>query len=378
MTGRLLALAAGTFALGVDAFVTAGLVGPIARDLDVTPAAAGQLVTVFALCFAVLSPVLAALTGRFARRPVLLAALAVFTAGNVVTALAPAYAAVLASRAIAAAGAALYAPSAVATGAALAAPERRGRAMATVVAGLTVATALGVPAGSWLGGAAGWRAVLWLVAGLGAAAFAGVALLVPDVRLPAGGGLRERFAPLADRRVAASFALVVLLFGGFYVLYTYLGPLLAPATGGSQGRLAVALWLFGTVSIAANLAGGRLADSREPQRTRLLALAGFVAVVALAPLARHGYPAALMWTAAFGVPGWLMYASHLRLLTALVPDATPLLVGLNSSAQYFGMGLGGAAGGLVLDGPGPAALGWTAAVLALGALLLARPATRTG
>ncbi|MQY04727.1 MFS transporter [Actinomadura macrotermitis] len=368
MRSRLLALAAGTFAIGVDAFVTAGLVAPVARDLDVSPSAAGQLVTVFALSYAVLSPVLAAATARFSRRPVLLAALALFVLGNVATALAPSYPLVLATRVVAAAGASMYTPNAAAVAAALAPPERRGRAMAAVMAGLTVANAIGVPLGTWVGGALGWRATLWLVAGLGAAALAGVALVVPDLRLPVPDGLRRRFAPLADRRVAAMLGLIMLLFAGFYALYTYLGPVLAPATGGDGGRLAVALWVFGTVSIGANLVGGRLADGLHPDRVRIGALAAFAVVVALVPLVRDDYAVTLLWAAVFGVPSWLQYATHLRLLVELAPGATPLLMGLNASAQYVGMGLGGALGGIALGAWGPASLGWPAAALVLGAL----------
>ncbi|MER7365663.1 MFS transporter, partial [Nonomuraea wenchangensis] len=147
MSARLYPLAVGNFALGTGMFVTAGLLPPISADLGVSRSAAGQLMTVFALAYAVLSPLLAALTARMPRRRLLLLAMGVFVAGNVLTALAPTYALVLATRVIAAAGAAMFTPTASGVANALSTPERRGRALALVMGGLSVSSAIGVPLG---------------------------------------------------------------------------------------------------------------------------------------------------------------------------------------------------------------------------------------
>ncbi|MDC7337413.1 MFS transporter [Streptomyces lydicus] len=142
---RLLLLALGTFAVGTDSMVMAGILGLVARDLDVSVPAAGQIVTVFALSYAVLAPVLATAAARWPRRRLLLTALTVFTVANALSAVAPTYPILLATRVLAAAGAALYTPTANAVATTLVPPERRGRALATVLGGMTVATALGVP-----------------------------------------------------------------------------------------------------------------------------------------------------------------------------------------------------------------------------------------
>ncbi|MER7081185.1 MFS transporter, partial [Saccharopolyspora kobensis] len=167
---RVAVLALGTFAVGTDAFVVAGVLPEIAADLDVGIAQAGQLVTVFAIAYAVLSPVLATLTGAWPRRAVLLTALAVFVLGNIATALAPSYATVLATRVLAAAGASMFTPIAGAAAASLAPEGQRARAISLVVLGLTVSTALGVPLGTLLGSVTSWRGTMWFVAALGAAA----------------------------------------------------------------------------------------------------------------------------------------------------------------------------------------------------------------
>ncbi|NUS87481.1 MAG: MFS transporter, partial [Streptomyces sp.] len=177
---RLLLLALGTFAVGTDSMVMAGILGLISRDLDVSVPTAGQMVTVFALAYALLAPVLATLTARWPRRQLLLTALTVFTAANALSALAPTYPLLLATRVLAAAGAALYTPTANAVATSLVPPERRGRALATVLGGMTVATALGVPLGTWIG-RTDWRLTMWLVVALGAAALAGQALLLREL-----------------------------------------------------------------------------------------------------------------------------------------------------------------------------------------------------
>ncbi|WP_345394908.1 MFS transporter [Nonomuraea salmonea] len=251
MRSRLYPLAAGNFAIGTGTFVTAGLLAPISADLGVSRPAAGQLMTVFALAYAVLSPVLAALTARMSRRTLLLLAMVVFVAGNVLTALAPTYALVLITRVVAAAGAAMFTPTSSAVANALSAPERRGRALALVMGGLSVSSAIGVPLGTWLGEAVSWRATLWLVAGLGVLGLAGVATLVPELRLPASGRLRERFEPLRDRRVPAVMVTQLLLFAAGFTAYTYIGSLF-------DLPLAALLWAWGgwAASWATCWAGG--------------------------------------------------------------------------------------------------------------------------
>jgi len=159
-------LATGTFAVGTDAFVVTGFLPEMARTLDVSPQAAGQSVTVFAVAYAVLSPVLATLTARVPRRVLLVCALVVLGLANIGSALAPSYGVLVATRVLAAFGAASYTPNAGAAAAALVRPAQRARALAIVLGGLTAATAVGVPLGNLAERAVDWRSVLGLVAAL--------------------------------------------------------------------------------------------------------------------------------------------------------------------------------------------------------------------
>jgi predicted MFS family arabinose efflux permease len=359
---RLYTLALGNFGVGTGMFVTAGLLAPISRDLHVSPAAAGQLMTVFALAYAVLSPLLAALTSRLSRRRVLLIALGVFVAGNALTALAPTYPLVMMTRVIAAAGAAMFTPTASGVANALTSPERRGRALALVMGGLTVSSALGVPLGTWLGAESGWRATIWLVTGLGVLGFAGVAAVVPDVRIAGVGGLRERLAPLGDRRVLAVLVSQLLMFSAVFTAYTYIGSLF-------DLPLPAVLWAWGLGGIVGNQLGGRFTDTYGPRRMVLIGLAASTVLMGLIPVANLALAVALVWAFVWGALGWLTAPAQQYRTVAAVPGNVPIGLGLLASAQYFGLFLAGIAGGVALDGYGRAGVVVLSAGLGLVALV---------
>jgi predicted MFS family arabinose efflux permease len=342
MTSRLYPLAVGNFAIGTGMFVTAGLLPPISKDLGISSSAAGQLMTVFALAYALLSPVLAALTARLSRRTLLLVALGVFVLGNVLTALAPTYPLVMATRVVAAAGAAMFTPTASGVANALTEPERRGRALALVMGGMTVANAIGVPLGTWLGSVSGWRSTLWLVAGLGVVGFAWVATVVPVVKIPTSGRLRERLAPLGDRQVQAVLVTQLLLFAAGFTAYTYIGSLI-------DLPLPAVLWAWGIGGIVGNQLGGRFTDLYGPRRMVLLALGASTVFLALIPVANLALPVALVWAFLWGALGWLVAPAQQFRTVSVVPGNVPIGLGLLSSAQYVGLFLAGLAGGATLD-----------------------------
>src|SRR3712207_5255921 len=260
MYRRLIVLALGTFATGTGGFVIAGILPLISGSFGVGVATAGQLVTAIAIAYAVGSPVLAAATGRWPRRVLLAASLAVFAVGSVATALAPTFGLALGGRVVAAIGAALFTPTASAVAAPLVAPEQRGRALAIVVGGLSVGSALAVPIGTALGAATGWRATIWFVAVLGAVAALGIFALLPAVPTPPAVGLRRRLAPLGDRGVAAVLLTTLLAMAGGYTVYTYVSLVYDRATGGNGTTLAVLLFAFGVGGIVGNLGASSLTD----------------------------------------------------------------------------------------------------------------------
>ncbi|MFK8848224.1 MFS transporter [Streptomyces sp. Ac-502] len=364
-------LAAGTFVVGTDAFVIAGVLPGIAADLHVGLGAAGQLVTVFAVAYAVLSPLLAALTARWSRRTVLITALVVFALGNAATALAPGYPAALAARVVAAAGAALYAPNASATAAALAGEAARGRAFALVNTGLTSALILGAPLGTAIGGAYGWRSTMWLVTVLPLLVVPLLAARLPRIHTDTPRGLRRRFAPLADRGVLYMLVVTVVVFVGIYIPFEYLsavyGPVLGPDGGGPT---AVLLLVFGITGTAGNLVAGHLADRFGPRRVVLGAALALTVIFGLVPLSREWLPAALI---AVAVSGWVSFSvttPQQHRIAALAPQAQSVVVSLNAAALYLAVSLAGGLGGIGLETVGATRLPWLAAGFTLVAAVL--------
>lgn len=365
-------LAFGTFAVGTDAFVIAGLLPDISHSLSVSVAAAGQLVSVFSFAYAVLSPVLAALTGGWSRRTALVTALLVFAVGNVATALMPSYPLVLAARVLAAAGAAMFTPNAGATAAAIAGEQRRGQAIAVVTVGLTSSLVLGAPLGTAIGNAWGWRATMWLIAALAVVVVPIIALRLPPIRLAGASSLRQRFAPLADNRVVRVLAGTLLAFIGIYLPLTYISSVFAPALGGDNNRVALLLLAYGLAGTVGNLIAGKLADRYGPQRVVITAtLALTVVFLVMVPI-RSVFAAAIPVVALSGIASWSVTAPQQHRVIALSPaGAGPLVLSLNAAVLYLAISLSGVIGAIGLDLLGSAVtLPMIAAVFVLAAAVL--------
>jgi predicted MFS family arabinose efflux permease len=374
LISQLLPLSTALFAVGTDGFVIAGLLPQIAADLGVGVSAAGQLVTAFALAFAVSAPVLGAMTSGMDRRSALLLALAVFVVGNLATAVGTTYGIVLTARVITAVGAGLIGSAAFSAAAAIAPEERRGRALAFVMGGLTLAIAFGLPAGTLIGGA-DWRLTLWVVAGLGVIAALGAAVALPAISLPAD-SLRARLAPLRDGWVFAVLAVTVLTLAGTHVLYTYISPALEAATGGSTTALTVVLLAWGVGNMIGNTVAGRLADRYPPARVVSSGLAAAAVLLALSPLLVGRLVPAIVWAVAWGVCVSLPVVPQQSRFVAHAPAASAVLLGLNNSAIYLGVALGGALGGLLQEQLTPGRLGLVAAAVSVAGLLINLATTR--
>jgi len=374
-------LALGSFAVGTDAFVIAGILPRVADDLKVSQAIAGQLVTVFALAYAIGAPVLVTASGRVARRRLLVGALVAFTAANLLAASAPSYSVLFLARIAAALGAALFTGPAAAVAAGLVPQEFRGRALAVVTGGITVATALGVPLGTLIGQTLNWRATFLLIVIFGAVATLGLQRALPAVPAAPTVGLRERITIAARPSVLAALSVILLAFTGGFTVYTYVAPVLQQAASISHATLSAVLLVFGLAAVAGNIVGGQATDRYGAQRTLTGGLAGLAAalaalglVAALAPQPRMLAAAlATVAVAAWATAGWTITPAQQHRLISFAPQAPPVALSLNASAMYAGIALGGAIGGLVLSYASLTVLPWIGsgfALTSLGLLLL--------
>jgi len=379
MSARTYLLAAGAFTVGTSGYILSGLLPAVSRELDVSLSTAGQLLTVFALSYAVAAPVLAALTGRWNRRQLLVVALVVSAIGNVLSALAPNYPLLLVARVISALGAAAYTPAATLVATALTTPEHRGRAVATVFGGLTFSLIIGVPAGSLLGGSIGYQGVFAAVGALSLVAAVIVRLGVPQVAAPPVVTIRERFAVAADRRVLPVLGMTVLACLAAFGVFTYISPLLA-ATAGIHGTvISLLLFAYGVGGAVGNSLGGRLTDRFGSQRLLVVIFAVFITVLVTLPLTATTTITAGIALFVWGLFTWSVNPPIQNWLIELAPTNSGLLLSLNASAIYLGVGISGVFGGLIIDNVGITLLPPIAGVLALaafGLLLHARRATR--
>ena len=365
-------LALGNFAVGTSALVVAGVLGLVAGDLHVGLGAAGAVVTAYSLTYALSAVLLGGLTGHVPRKTLLLLALALFAVGNLGAALAPTFSLLLLARVVSAIGASLFTPVAASVAAALAPPALRGRALALVFVGIPIATVLGVPLGTWIGGALGWRAAFWLVVALSAVALMGVAALVRPVTVARP---TAHWSHLLRRPALRSALLVMLLlYVGQFAVYPYLAPVLRQFTGLSSVGVTLLLLVFGAAGLLGNALGGRLTDVWSGPRTLLLGLFLTAAALLLFPLLiGHVWGAALALTA-WGVGTLATNPPQQSRVVELAPEGPGVALALNAGALYLGQALGSSLGGLFagthLLWLGP--LGGAAVLLA--ALLALRPA----
>lgn len=375
----LAALFIATLALGTDEFVIAGVLNVIAADLGVTPGAAGQLVTGFAFAFALGAPLLAVWLDRHPRRVVLAGGLAAFVLANLGCALALDLSVLLAFRVVAGLSAAAVSVTAFAAAAEGAPEGRQGAHLSVVTAGLTVALFTGVPVGTWVAGAWGWRSTFLFVAA-GAAVAAVIAVLTMP-RLPGvgRGDLLTRLAPLRNPGVVRVVVAIFLCGTGGLMFYTYLGPI-AAFTLGDDGALPVLLLIVGLVGFGSALLGGRLTDTFGARRARLAILGGHAIALGLAAaLVVAGAPG---WLFAGGIGLWSVFAWALNppmqaSAIRAAPEAAMTAVSLNISGLYLGTAAAGAVGGLVLDHLGASAVPVVGTVALVAAWLVAAPAIRS-
>jgi len=376
---RLYWLALGTFAIGTEGFMIAPLLPDLARDLSVSLASAGQLVTVFALTYALSSPVLTALTGEIDRRRLLIASMLAFAAANFVAWSAHSYPALLTARILLAIAAGLYVPNANALGSAIVETSRRGTALSIVTGGTSVAVALGVPLGALVGDRFGWRLNFAAVGALALIATAGLLAGLPrDIagRLPVS-SLRERLDVARQPAVLLALLSTMLWATGAFTVYTYLASFLARAAGIAGSSVGAVLFTWGIAAVIGLRLGGRLTDrfGHLPvivTSLSVLALAFLslsMSSVLLAPVAAR--VPILLAIAVWGVSAWAFFpAQQARLISIAGVKVAPVALSLNASFQFLGFSTGAALGSLTLVNASPLALGWVGASCVIAALSL--------
>ena len=332
-------LAAGLFLVATNAFVIAGLLPDIASGLGVHANEVSLSITYYSLVVAVAAPAISILLPRVPRTTLIVAGLAVFIAGGLVAVTADGLLQFTIGRIIAGLGGAAIVPTATAAAAALAPVERRGRALAFVSIGFTLATAVGAPLGTALGSVGGWRLPLLILVGLAAVVAVVVALSVRGVPLAPPTSVTERFSIFTDQRMVAPLITTLLMIAGFNIYYIFSSTIGASATDGNGGLLAALLFSVGIAGVVGNALSGPLTDRFGNRRTLGVSL-GIMALVLLAiPLAEDSFVALAILFFVLGMVGFGASVPVQHRLVSIDPARSALAMSWYTTAMYLGIAI---------------------------------------
>ncbi|MFJ7271788.1 MFS transporter [Streptomyces sp. NPDC099050] len=370
----LLALAIGAFGIGTTEFVIMGLLPEVAGTYGVSIPTAGFLVTGYALGVVLGAPLMTVLGTRIPRKRMLMLLMGLFILGNVISALAPAFGAMLAGRVVASLAHGAFFGIGAVVAAELVAPEKKAGAIAMMFTGLTVANVVGVPLGTLVGQHLGWRVTFLIVASLGLLGLLGllgIARLVPDLPRPQGVRIRHELAAFRNVQVLLAMGMTVLGFGGVFAAITYITPMMTNVAGFADTSVTWLLVLLGLGMVAGNLVGGRFAD-RALMPMLYTSLGALAVVLALFTLTAHDRVGAAVTIFLIGALGFATVPPLQKRVLDQAAGAPTLASAVNIGAFNLGNALAAWLGGLVIA----AGLGWTApnwvgAALAASALALA-------
>lgn len=344
---KVLLLTIGMFALGFDAYVLAGLLPEIGATYNIRDSQSGQAVSVFTLCYALAAPIFATVLAGKPVHKILVMALAVFSIGNGVSALAQNFPMLLIARAIAGIGAGLYSPLAAAASTLIVSEQKRGRALGMTLGGMSMGTVVGVPLGLITAEQIGWKGTLWCITAIGIIAMFGIITRFPNLPAETPPSLRERLALIIDRRVSTTVGITFVTSIASLGLYTYIAPILQSLEG--IHNVTPYLWAWGIGCVIGSFSIGTMID--RTGRPALL-MACILVILAFAifslPTALKFPVIAFLPFVFWGTVGWASLAPQQHVLLRLQPKHGAAAVALNSSANYLGSAIGSTFGGIVL------------------------------
>lgn len=369
--GLVYLLAFGGFVMGTAEMVVMGILGMIRDDLHVSVGTAGQLVTLYAVVFAIGTPVLVSLTGKMKRKRLLLLTFLLFVIGNLIAFASPNFTVLMISRIILAASQGVFTVVALMVGSSLVAPEKQGNAIGIIYMGFSTALVAGTPLGTIIGEFWGWRPVFMLIAALSAIAAIGIAMRMPEVQEQKPVSIRDQLLALRDRRMVSGLMITFFWIAGYQLMFTYIAPFLETAVGMNTTLISTALFVCGLFAVLGSRLGGYGADKWGVGRTLLVSLLLHAAALAALPLAAATMASALIILAVWFGAAWMTTPAQQYYLISLSPEASGLALGLNSSMLQLGMAVGAGAGGWVVNRASLMDLGWVGAASLLLSMIAA-------
>jgi MFS transporter, DHA1 family, putative efflux transporter len=360
-TWKIYMLAIISFLVGTSEFIISGILDKIADSLGVTLAAAGQLITIFSLVYAIGTPILMALTASLDRRKLMLYSLGLFIVSNLLAFLLPGFGPFLFARIIMALGAGLVVVTALNIAAKLAPPDKQASSIATVVMGFTASLIIGVPLGRIMTDAFGWKSVFG-----GIALFGLIAMIVLFFTIPATKGdkpvpLLQQLALLKKRKVALGLSITFFWLGGYSIAYTYLSPYLLSVSGISDSLLSTALLIFGIASLIGSKFGGYSTDRWGVSFTLIGGMALHIVMIIMLSIVTNSLMAVLIILTLWSFAAWSSGPTQQYHLATLEPESSGVMLGLNQSMMQLAMAAGAGIGGVVVEQVSLASITWIGA-----------------
>ncbi|MFS8213030.1 MFS transporter [Paenibacillus polymyxa] len=382
-TWKVYILAIVSFLVGTSEYIISGILDQIATTMGIAVSAAGQLITVFSLAYAIGTPILMAVTAKWDRRKLLLSSLGLFAVANVLSFILPGFGMFIAARILMALGAGMVVVTALSIAAKIAPAGKQASSIATVTMGFTASLIIGVPLGRMISSAYGWKTVFLGIALTGIIALIVISMTIPRLKGDRPVPLLQQFALLKKPEVALGLGITFFWLGGYSLAYTYISPYLLNVSGVGEDMLSSVLLAFGIASLIGSKIGGYSADKKGIPFTLLGGMVLHGISLLLLPFAAHSLIAVFALLILWSFAAWTTGPTQQYNLVTLVPESSGVMLSLNQSTMQLAMAAGAGIGGVVVGQVSLASITWfgaTGVVIAIVAvyLLSRRSSVHTG
>ncbi|SDW42610.1 MFS transporter, DHA1 family, purine base/nucleoside efflux pump [Marinococcus luteus] len=377
MNSRVYLLAVSAFIVGMVELIISGILPLISEDLGVSIAIAGQLITIFALVFAVAGPLLLSFTSNVERKTVYMWALAVFAIANVGASFAPTFAVLMAARFVTAASAALIIVLALTMAPKLVEAKYRSRSIGLVTMGVSSALVLGVPLGVLIGDAFGWRIIFVMIAVLTVFIGALMVRFLPRMQPEQVVTVGQQIRSLKDIKIVGIHSVTLLVLAGHYTLYGYFNPFMQETMGLNSFWISAMFFIFGAAAVSGGGVGGWLTDQFGSKKMSLTFIASFAVILFILPFATNSMALFIIAVIIWGILSWSIAPAQQSYLIAVAPETSDIQQSVNTSALQVGIAIGSILGGIVVEQSVVAATSWAGSALVVVAMAIALMAYRS-